>query len=96
MCGKSHSDTGDSTVACSICFVSRMISNSRLVLIGKRTKFKRNSGHGQHAQKKLERPELPIYAYHMKPEFRNQIEEQISRLGIQRVAFLEEGQIITV
>ncbi|UVT21377.1 MAG: 3',5'-cyclic-nucleotide phosphodiesterase [Nitrospira sp.] len=45
---------------------------------------------------KLERPELPIYAYHMKPEFRNQIEEQISRLGIQWVAFLEEGQIITV
>ncbi len=45
---------------------------------------------------KLERPDLPLYAYHMKPEFRNQIEEQISRLGIERVAFLEEGQSITV
>jgi glyoxylase-like metal-dependent hydrolase (beta-lactamase superfamily II) len=45
---------------------------------------------------KLERSDLPLYAYHMKPEFRNQIEEQISRLGIERVAFLEEGQIITV
>ena len=45
---------------------------------------------------KLERPDLPLYAYHMKPEFRNRIEEQISQLGIERVAFLEEGQIITV
>lgn len=45
---------------------------------------------------KLERPDLPLYAYHMKPEFRNRIEEQISRLGIERVAFLDEGQSITV
>ncbi|MBX3304102.1 MAG: 3',5'-cyclic-nucleotide phosphodiesterase [Nitrospira sp.] len=45
---------------------------------------------------KLERPDLPLYAYHMKPEFRNRIEEQISRLGIERVAFLQEDQIITL
>lgn len=45
---------------------------------------------------KLGRPDLPIYAYHMKPAYRNQIEEQISRLGIARVGFLQEGQIITL
>ena len=45
---------------------------------------------------KLGRPELPVYAYHMKPAYRRQIEEQISRLGIERVAFLEEDQLITL
>jgi glyoxylase-like metal-dependent hydrolase (beta-lactamase superfamily II) len=45
---------------------------------------------------KLGRPDLPVYAYHMKPAFRTQIEREISRLGIERVGFLEEGQIIAV
>jgi len=45
---------------------------------------------------KLERPDLTVYAYHMKPAFRKQIEREISRLGIERVGFLEEDQIITV
>ncbi len=45
---------------------------------------------------KLNRPDVSLYAYHMKPAYRNQIEEQISKLGIERVAFLEEDQIITV
>lgn len=45
---------------------------------------------------KLGRPELPVYAYHMKPAYRNQIEVQIRRLGIERVAFLEEDQLITL
>lgn len=45
---------------------------------------------------KLERPELPVYAYHMKPAFRTQIEREISRFAIKRVEFLEEGQIITL
>ena len=44
----------------------------------------------------LGRPDLPVYAYHMKPPARNQIKEHIRRLGIERVAFLEEDQIITV
>ena len=39
-------------------------------------------------------PSLPVYAYHMKPPFQVQIKEEISRLGIERVGFLEEGQII--
>lgn len=45
---------------------------------------------------KLGRPNLPVYAYHMKPAFRTQIEQEISRLGIERVGFLDEGQIITL
>lgn len=45
---------------------------------------------------KIGRPELPVYAYHMKPAFRTQIEREISRFGIERIGFLEEGQIINV
>lgn len=45
---------------------------------------------------KLGRPELPVYAYHMKPAFRTQIEHQIRRLGIEQVAFLEEDQTVTL
>lgn len=46
--------------------------------------------------RKLGRPDLPVYAYHMKPAYRNQIEEQISRLSLERMAFLQEDQIITL
>jgi cAMP phosphodiesterase len=45
---------------------------------------------------KLGRPNLPVYAYHMKPTATHRIKEQISRLGIERVAFLEEDQIVTL
>lgn len=45
---------------------------------------------------KLGRPELPVYAYHMKPAFRTQIEQEIRRLGIEQAAFLQEGQIVTL
>jgi len=45
---------------------------------------------------KLRRPKLPVYAYHLKPPFHSQIKEEISRLGIERVGFLEEGQTITL
>jgi len=45
---------------------------------------------------KLGRPDLPVYAHHLKPSFRNQIETQIGRLGIERVMFLEEDQILTL
>jgi glyoxylase-like metal-dependent hydrolase (beta-lactamase superfamily II) len=45
---------------------------------------------------KLGRPDLPVYAYHMKPAFRAQIEHEIRRLGIEQAAFLEEGQIVTL
>ena len=45
---------------------------------------------------KLDHPDLPVYAYHMKPAFRAQIEQEILRLGIEWVAFLDEDQTITV
>lgn len=45
---------------------------------------------------KLGRPDLPVYAYHMKPAFQGQIETQIRRLGIEQAAFLQEGQIVTL
>ena len=45
---------------------------------------------------KLGRPDVMAYAYHMKPAYRHKIEGQLGRLGINRVAFLEEDQIITV
>lgn len=46
--------------------------------------------------RKLGRPDLPVYAYHMKPAFRTQIEQEIRRLGIEQAAFLQEGQIVTL
>ena len=45
---------------------------------------------------KLGRPDLPVYAYHVKPSVRTHIEAQIRRLGIEQVAFLEEDQVITI
>ncbi|OQW30251.1 MAG: hypothetical protein A4E19_11600 [Nitrospira sp. SG-bin1] len=45
---------------------------------------------------KLGRPDLPVYAYHMKPAFQTQIEAEISRFGIERISFLEEGQVMAV
>lgn len=45
---------------------------------------------------KLGRSDLPVYAYHMKPAFRTQIEQEIRRFGIKQVGFLQEGQTITV
>jgi glyoxylase-like metal-dependent hydrolase (beta-lactamase superfamily II) len=45
---------------------------------------------------KLGRPNLPVYAYHMKPAFQAQIEAEINQFGIERVAFLAEGQVITL
>ncbi len=45
---------------------------------------------------KLGRPELPVYAYHMKPAFKTQIQAEISRFEIEQVGFLREDQIITI
>jgi ribonuclease BN (tRNA processing enzyme) len=46
--------------------------------------------------RKLGRPDLPVYAYHMKPRFRTRIKEEIRQLGIEQVTLLEEDQLITV
>ena len=42
--------------------------------------------------KKIGRPDLPVYAYHIKPRFRKTITEELGRLDIPNVRVLEEGQ----
>ena len=42
--------------------------------------------------KKIGRPDLPVYAYHIKPRFRETITEELGRLDIPNVRVLEEGQ----
>jgi len=46
--------------------------------------------------KKIGRPDLPLYIYHIKPTFRDQIVAQLHRLHIPTLSVLEEGQEITV
>ncbi len=45
---------------------------------------------------KIGRPDLPLYIYHIKPTFRDQIVEQLYHLPIPTLSVLEEGQEITV
>lgn len=45
---------------------------------------------------KLARPELPVFAYHLKPRFRERIREELGQLGIQRLTALEEGQTLVL
>ena len=46
--------------------------------------------------RKLRLPDLPVYAYHMKPRLRIRIKEEISQLDFEQVKLLEEDQLITV
>ncbi len=41
-------------------------------------------------------PDLPVYAYHLKPRYRETIAEELGRLGIPNLEVLEEGQELTV
>lgn len=45
---------------------------------------------------KLARPELPVYAYHLKPRFREQIRQELGQLGIRHLTALEEGQTLVL
>lgn len=45
---------------------------------------------------KLARPELPVYAYHLKPRFREQIRQELGQLGIHHLTALEEGQTLVL
>lgn len=45
---------------------------------------------------KLGQPELPLYAFHMKPRFRDQIVQELRALNIPNLSVLEEGQEIVV
>lgn len=46
--------------------------------------------------KKLERPELPVFAYHLKPRFRDRVAQQLSRLGIRHLHVLQEEEEINI
>lgn len=46
--------------------------------------------------RKIGRPELPVYVYHLKPRVREQIKRELARLGIAKLTVLEEGQEITL
>ena len=45
---------------------------------------------------KIGRPDLPVYAYHLKPPFRERIVKQLTGLGIETLTILEEGQEIEI
>ena len=45
---------------------------------------------------KLGQPELPLYVFHMKPRFRDQIVQELHALNIPNLSVLEEGQEIVV
>ncbi|MBM4124057.1 MAG: 3',5'-cyclic-nucleotide phosphodiesterase [Nitrospira sp.] len=45
---------------------------------------------------KIGKPDLPVYVYHLKPRFRDDITRQLSRLGIANLTVLKEGQEIVV
>ena len=44
--------------------------------------------------KKIGKPDLPVYVYHVKPKFRTVIERQLNKLGIKNLTVLEEGRDI--
>jgi len=46
--------------------------------------------------RKIGRPDLQVYVYHMKPRFRDQIRKQVEAAGMARVTLLEEDQKLTV
>jgi ribonuclease BN (tRNA processing enzyme) len=45
---------------------------------------------------KMARPEVPVYAYHLKPRFRERIKQELGQSGIRRLAALEEGQTLVL
>ena len=42
--------------------------------------------------KKIGKPDLPLYVYHMKPKFQGKIVEQLKKYNIPNLTVLEEGQ----
>lgn len=46
--------------------------------------------------RKLGRPTLPVYVYHLKPRHQERIEQELARLGITNLTVLQEGQEITI
>lgn len=46
--------------------------------------------------RKIGKPDLPLFVYHMKPMVRRQIIQEIEQLGIQDVTILQEGQTLEI
>ncbi|MGH7256537.1 MAG: MBL fold metallo-hydrolase [Nitrospirales bacterium] len=46
--------------------------------------------------RKIGRPDLPVYVYHLKPRFRHQIRRELERLGMKHLTVLEEGQELEI
>lgn len=46
--------------------------------------------------RKIGRPNLPVYVYHLKPRFREQIRHELALLKIPNLRVLEEGQEISI
>ena len=46
--------------------------------------------------RKIGKPDLPLYVYHMKPTVRDRIIQEIAQLDIPHVTILEEGQELTL
>lgn len=45
---------------------------------------------------KLSRPDLKVYAYHLKPGYKDRIVQELTALNIPNLAILEEGQTVEV
>jgi len=45
---------------------------------------------------KLDRPNIPIYIYHLKPSYQEQIESELKRLALPNLHVLQEGQVIVL
>ncbi len=45
---------------------------------------------------KIGKPDLPVYVYHLKPQFRDNITAQLNKLGIPNLHVLAEGQEIVI
>jgi ribonuclease BN (tRNA processing enzyme) len=46
--------------------------------------------------KKIGRPDLPVYVYHIKPRYREAVERQLAALKMKNLRLLQEGEEITV
>ncbi|MGH7261626.1 MAG: MBL fold metallo-hydrolase [Nitrospiraceae bacterium] len=46
--------------------------------------------------KKLGRPDLPVYIYHVKPRFRQEVIGELEQLNVRNLTVLEEGQEVHV
>ena len=46
--------------------------------------------------RKIGQPDLPVYVYHLKPRFRDEIRHELHQLKIRNLTVLEEGQEVSL